>query len=151
MEDYAGKNSRITVMSKSGKLTWQSCHTSIISLWNFKKKKWFGGRLWVIWTKSHLLSEDAHLTISWGPQHHFGACVCVCMLSHFSHVWLFATPWTVALQSPLSMGFSSQEYWSGLPCPSPGIFPTQRLNLCLLRLPVSVSRFFTTSATWEAL
>ena len=134
MEDYAGKNSRITVMSKSGKLTWQSCHTSIISLWNFKKKKWFGGRLWVIWTKSHLLSEDAHLTISWGPQHHFGACVCVCMLSHFSHVWLFATPWTVALQSPLSMGFSSQEYWSGLPCPSPGIFLTQGSNLCFLHL-----------------
>ena len=44
--------------------------------------------------------------------------VCVCMLSHFSRVWLFATPWTVALQAPLSMGFSSQECWSGLPCPS---------------------------------
>ena len=43
-----------------------------------KKKKQFGGRLWVIWTKSHL-SEDAHLTISLGTQHHFGACVCVCV------------------------------------------------------------------------
>ena len=37
-----------------------------------------------------------------------------------SHVQLFATPWTVALQAPLSMGFSRQEYWSGLPFPSPG-------------------------------
>ena len=37
-----------------------------------------------------------------------------------SHVWLFATPWTVAYQDPLSMGFSRQEYWSGLPFPSPG-------------------------------
>ena len=37
-----------------------------------------------------------------------------------SHIWLFATPWTVARQAPLSMGFSRQEYWSGLPSPSPG-------------------------------
>ena len=37
-----------------------------------------------------------------------------------SHVRLFATPWTVAYQAPQSMGFSRQEYWSGLPFPSPG-------------------------------
>ena len=37
-----------------------------------------------------------------------------------SHVQLFATPWTVACQAPLSMGFSRQEYWSGVPFPSPG-------------------------------
>ena len=47
---------------------------------------------------------------------------CVGMLSRFSHVWLFATPWThatpVACQAPLTMGFSRQEYWSGLPFPS---------------------------------
>ena len=36
-----------------------------------------------------------------------------------SHVWLFAAPWTAAYQAPLSMGFSRQEYWSGLPLPSP--------------------------------
>ena len=35
-----------------------------------------------------------------------------------SHVWLFATPWTAAHQAPLSMGFSRQEYWSGVPLPS---------------------------------
>ena len=46
-----------------------------------------------------------------------------CMLSHFSPVWLFATLWTVTHQAPLSMGFSRQEYWSGLPCPSPGDLP----------------------------
>ena len=40
-----------------------------------------------------------------------------------SGVGLFATPWTVAHQAPLSMGFSRQEYWSGLPCPSPGNLP----------------------------
>ena len=42
------------------------------------------------------------------------------------------TPWTVAHQAPLSVGFSRQEYWSGLPFPSPGIFPTQELNPSLL-------------------
>ena len=45
------------------------------------------------------------------------------MLSSFSHVWLFATPWTVACQATQSMGFSRQEYWSGLPCPPPGDLP----------------------------
>ena len=50
-----------------------------------------------------------------------------------SRVQLFVTPWTAALQAPLSVGFSRQEYWSGLPCPSPGIFPTQGSNphLCV--------------------
>ena len=49
-----------------------------------------------------------------------------------SRVQLFATPWTVALQALLSMGFSRQEYWSGLPCPPPGIFLTQESNPHLL-------------------
>ena len=40
-----------------------------------------------------------------------------------SRVQLFATPWTVAYQAPLSMGFSRQKYWSGLPFPSPGDLP----------------------------
>ena len=40
-----------------------------------------------------------------------------------SHVQLFVTPWTVACQSPLFMGFSRQEYWSGSPFPSPGDLP----------------------------
>ena len=46
--------------------------------------------------------------------------VLVLALSHFSCTQLFVTPWTAAHQSPLSMGFSRQEYWSGLPFPSPG-------------------------------
>ena len=44
----------------------------------------------------------------------------VCMLSHFCCVQLFVTPWIVAHQTPMSKGFSRQEYWSGLSCPSPG-------------------------------
>ena len=43
----------------------------------------------------------------------------VCMLSPFSLVWLFVTPWTVPHQATLSMGFSRQYYWSGLPCSPP--------------------------------
>ena len=46
----------------------------------------------------------------------------VCVKS-LSHVQLFATPWTVAHRAPLSMGFSRQEYWSGLPFASPGDLP----------------------------
>ena len=42
--------------------------------------------------------------------------LCACVLSCFSRVRLFTTPWTLAHQAPLSMGFSRQEYWSGLPC-----------------------------------
>ena len=52
------------------------------------------------------------------------------MLSHLSHVWLFATLGVVALQAPLSM----QEYWSGLPRPSPGDLTNQGLNLQRLKL-----------------
>ena len=51
-----------------------------------------------------------------------------------SRVRLFATPWTVPYQAPPSMGFSRQEFWSGLPFPSSGIFPTQGSNPGLLYL-----------------
>ena len=46
------------------------------------------------------------------------------LLSHFSRVQLLATPWTAAYQAPPSMGFSRQEYWSGVPLPSPIQSPT---------------------------
>ena len=46
-----------------------------------------------------------------------------------SHVQLFATPWTIANQAPLSMGFSRQEYWSGLPFPPPGDLPDPGIEL----------------------
>ena len=49
--------------------------------------------------------------------------MCYAVLSCFSCVQLFATLWTVACQAPLYMGFSRQEYWSGLPCPPSGDLP----------------------------
>ena len=70
------------------------------------------------------------------------------MLSHFIRVGLFETLWTVAHQTPLSMGFSRQEYWSGLPCPSPGDLPDSGVEPTSLKSPVLADRFFPTSATW---
>ena len=71
----------------------------------------------------------------------------MCVLSCFSHVWLFVTPWSVACQAPLSMGFSRQEYWSGLPWPPLGNIPNREMEPTS---PALASRFFTISATWEA-
>ena len=61
-----------------------------------------------------------------------------------------ATPWTVAHQAPLSMGFSRQEYWSGLPFPPPGDLPDPVIEPTSLASPALTGRFSTTSATWEA-
>ena len=72
----------------------------------------------------------------------------VCMLSRLSHVQLFATLWTGALQAPLYMGFSRQEYWNGLP--PPGDLPNPGIELASLTSLALASRFFTTDATWEA-
>ena len=64
-----------------------------------------------------------------------------------SRVGLFATPWTVAYQDPQSMGLSRQEYWSGLPFPSPGDLPHLGIKLasCLLHWQVD---FFSVSTTY---
>ena len=76
------------------------------------------------------------------------------VLSHFSHVRLFATLWIIACQPPLSIEFSRQEYWSGLPCPhlghlpDPGIEPTSPVSPAS---PALAGGFFTTSATSETL
>ena len=75
--------------------------------------------------------------------------VSACMLRGFSRVQLFATPWTVACQAPLSMGFSMQEYWSGLPCSLPGKIPNPGIKLTSLLSPALAGRFFTTDITWE--
>ena len=81
------------------------------------------------------------------PQH-----IHACVLSHFSHVQLFAILWTVAHQAPLSLGFSWQKYfhegWHALlhgGLPDPGIKPMSLMS------PALAGGFFTTSTTWEAL
>ena len=73
------------------------------------------------------------------------------MLSPVSHVQLCMALWTIAHQAPLSVGFSKQEYWSGLQCPPPGDLPNPGMELTSLVCPASAGGFFTTSAPWEAL
>ena len=73
-----------------------------------------------------------------------------CVLSCFSHVWPFVTPWFVAHQTALFMGFSRKEYWSGLPCLHPGDLPDPGIEPVSLTSPALTGSFFTTSTTWEA-
>ena len=74
----------------------------------------------------------------------------VCVLSRFSRVRLCAILWTVARQAPLSVGFSGQEYWSGLPFPPPADLSDAEIEPVSLTSPELAGRFFTTRATWEA-
>ena len=73
--------------------------------------------------------------------------VCVYVFNHFCHVWLFETPWTIAHQAPLSMGFSRQEYWNGLLWPPPGESSWPRDWTCASWV---AGRFVTPWATWVA-
>ena len=73
-----------------------------------------------------------------------GVCVRAYVLSR---VRLLATPWTAARQALLSMGFSMQEYWSGLPFPLPVDLPNPGIEPASLMAPALGGGFFTTSAT----
>ena len=77
------------------------------------------------------------------------------LLSHFSCVWLFVTLWTIAPQAPLSLGFSRQEYWTRLSCPSPEHLPYPGIEPVSLMSPATGRCFFlfvfTTITTWETL
>ena len=69
----------------------------------------------------------------------YRVCVCMCACVRvcaelFSHVRLSATPWSITLQAPLSVEFSKQEYWSGLPFPMSGDFPDPGIERLLLHL-----------------
>ena len=65
----------------------------------------------------------------------------------FNFVQLFLTPWTVACQAPLSMGFSKQDYWNGLPFPLPEDLPDPWIEPTSLVSPEFAGRFFTNCAT----
>ena len=73
----------------------------------------------------------------------------VCVLSPFSRVRLFLTLWTRALQAPLSMGFSRQEYWSQLACLPAGDLPDPGIEPASVTFPALAGRFFTSGAVWE--
>ena len=67
-----------------------------------------------------------------------------------SRVHLFVTPWTVAHQAPLPLEFSRQEYWSGVPFPTPGDLPDLGIEPASLVSASLAGGYFTTRATWEA-
>ena len=112
-------------------------------------------QIWVLflhsWTSYHDYQDSQHKNI-----YKFTETRCCPVLSCFIRAWLFVTPWAVARQSPLSMGFSSQEYCSGLPCPPPGDLPDPGMEPASL---VSCcgglgggggyGGVFTTSTTWK--
>ena len=107
--------------------------------------KGFGGKVFYIYSAMSHSPIPLHLSL------HLLAFASACVLSCFTYVWLFATLWTVALQGPLSMGFSRQEYWQhGLLFPPSGDLPNPGIKPTSLRSPALVGGFFTTSATWEA-
>ena len=81
---------------------------------------------------------------------HYCLFIAICSVpSRFSHDWLFVTQWTVAHQASLSMGFSRQEHWTGLPHCPPGGLPNLAIELTSLMSSALAGGFFTTSATWK--
>jgi len=89
-----------------------------------RTKEWRGENEMVCVDIKHCLDKNLLIfSFNWKimlPRWHTEVKI-ACLLSHFSRVRLSATPWTLACQAPLSMGFSRQEYWRGLPCPHPGV------------------------------
>ena len=91
---------------------------------------------------SLILPTDMMIEVAWKT-----LIIGCCVLSHFSCIRLFATLWIIACQAPLSKGFSKQEYWSGLPFPSPGS-PQSRDQTCVSYVSCIGRWVFTTSATY---
>ena len=75
------------------------------------------------------------------PWEYMMQVLAVAVVGSLSRIRLFAAPWTAAFQAPLSMGFSRQEYWSGLPFPPPGDLPNPGIEPAS---PALAGRFFTT-------
>ena len=76
------------------------------------------------------------------------AGMCACQIA--SVMSNSATPWTLAHQAPLFMGFSRQEYWSGLPCPPPGDLSDPGMKPMSSVFPALAGGYFTTCASWKA-
>ena len=109
------------------------------------------GKMDKIFSVKELMADVYNMLTIWASLLYFGnASSLPCVLRRLSHVRLFVTPWTVAYQAPLSMGFSRQEYWNGLPFPPSGNLPNTGFEPSSPVSPTLARRFFPTSATWEA-
>ena len=106
---------------------------------------------WVVISFSRNTKESAScfclLCICKAPQL---SRVQACVLRHFRHIQLSVTSWTAAGQAPPSMGFSRQEYWSGLTCAPPGDLPNPVIELMSLMSPAFSGGLVTTRAPREA-
>ena len=113
--------------SQIRQLEWHfsSCHTWICVLEDWMKNaECSGWNEWLLISWSYLPTAYALQGKTCFPTIPTACvCVCVCVWKSLSCVWLFATPWTVAWQAPLSMEFSRKEYWSGYLFPSPEDLP----------------------------
>ena len=139
------------------------CRTIWAYTWWFKLKPWNGSKVarrnWSLpfptcrtWSKLFNFAEPQfpksklyHMKTNWGDNRSQCiiqcTCVCVCVYAcvcahSLSHVWLFVTPWTLAHQASLPVGFSRQEYWSGLPFPPTGNLPDPGVKLASPALQV---------------
>ena len=111
---------------------------------SFQPRDWTCISLWLLHCRQIFYQGSHQESFPLGkPQINY-----VWVLGGFSRVWLFATPWTVAHQAPLSMGFSRQEYWTGLPFPPPGDLPNPEIESVSLKSPALAGRFFTTIHQW---
>ena len=88
-------------------------------------------------TQTHIISFSFKLLLQSHPLNVVSHCVCVCVCEVTSVISNFVRPHGlyVACQAPLSMGFSRQEYWSGLLCPLPGDLPNPRIEPMSLKSP----------------
>ena len=99
------------------------------------------------------ISVHKDMLLFFCPSHwrlHFYPTVQTCLVSCFSHVWLCATPWTVACQAPLSMGILQARIEEWVAMPSSRGSSLLGIEPEFLRSPALAGEFFTTNATWEA-
>ena len=118
---------------------WDGWMASLIQwtwVWVNSGSWWWTGRPGVLPSmKSQRVGHDWVTELNW---------------SHFSCFYLFAALPTVTCQASLSIRFSKQEHWSGLPFPFPGDLPDPGIELASLLSPALVGGFFTSSVTWAA-
>ena len=116
-------------------------------LWNLFLKPQLLGENWSPLAMRSMRNDLKSLVLCqpYSPLAHPAVFICnkVCVLSCFSRVWVFVTPWTKARQVPLSTS------WSRLPFPSPGYLSDPGIKLICLTSPAFAGRFFTTSTTLE--
>ena len=95
---------------------WNASPTQWTWVWVSSGSWWWTGKPGMLQSMGlQTVGHDWAMELNWPL---FPKCPLLLLLSHFSHVRLCATPWTAAYQAPPSMGFSREEYWSGLPLPS---------------------------------